>query len=187
MKEIAEYQGRLLNHVETLYRPGERALAIELAEAIGCTIIDTGFKGDGVDSFLGAHPDPEDRNPANNAFFMSEMRPEHLALEESLRRHCNADPDLAARLESYRGAARTKPFGVPHFGIRFRAARDVEAAGERLAVLQQKLGDRLHFRIFRPGQVDAAGGELIQAFVYQDVIVSGSFLLGQLIELQTMP
>jgi len=187
MKEIAQYQGRLLNHVETLYRPGERALAIELAQALGCTIKDTGFKGDGVDTFLGAHPDPEDHDPANNAFFMSEMRPEHVALEAALRRLCDADASLADQLEQYRTAARTKPFGVPHFGIRFRAGCDVEAAGERLAALKEKLGDRLHFRIFRPGEADAAGGELVQAFVYQDVIVSGSFLMGQLIELQNQP
>jgi hypothetical protein len=187
MKKIAQYQGRLLNHVETLYRPGERALAIELAEALGCTVLDTGFKGDGADTFLGAHPDPEDHDRANNAFFLSEMRPEQVALEAALRQVCDADASLADQLEQYRNTARTKPFGVPHFGIRFRAASDVAAAGERLAALQEKLGDRLHFRIFHPGQADAAGGELMQAFVYQDVIVSGSFLIGQLIELQTIP
>ena len=36
MKSITEYQGKLLNHVEALYRPGERELAVELAEALGC-------------------------------------------------------------------------------------------------------------------------------------------------------
>ena len=35
MNKIAEYGGTLLNHVETLYRPGERELAVELAEALG--------------------------------------------------------------------------------------------------------------------------------------------------------
>ena len=76
MEKISQYAGNLLNHVETLYRPGERDIAIKLAEALGCTITDTGFKGDGHETFLAVHPNPNDLNPRNNAFYMSPMRPE---------------------------------------------------------------------------------------------------------------
>ncbi|MBV1687908.1 hypothetical protein KRR38_09525 [Novosphingobium sp. G106] len=187
MKQIAQYQGKLLNHLEALYRPGERDLAIELAEALGCAISDTGFKGDGVDTFLAVHPNPDDRNGQNNVFYMSQVRPEQLALEDRLRR-LSADSDFAADLDAYREAARTKPFGVPHFSLRYPSGQAVEEVAERInGGLKQKLQERLHLRIFRPGDGDAAVGNLIQGFLYQDVIVSGSFLMGQLIELQTQP
>lgn len=188
MKAIAQYRGRLLNHVETLYRPGERQLAIELAEALGCVISDTGFKGDGQDTFLAVHPNPDDRDPQNNAFYMSEMRSEQLALEESLKLFCEQDAACAQKLENYREVARTKPFGVPHFCLRYCSALEVEQVADRinLALIPQ-LKERLHLRLFRPGDADAAVGNLVQGFLYQDIIVSGSLLMGQLIELQTQP
>src|SRR5262249_15128737 len=60
---------------------GSNNTATELAEALGCTITDTGFKGDGHETFLAVHPNPNDLNPRNNAFYMSPMRPEQQALE----------------------------------------------------------------------------------------------------------
>lgn len=188
MEMISQYAGNLLNHVETLYRPGERDIAIQLAEALGCTITDTGFKGDGHETFLAVHPNPNDLNPQNNAFYMSPMRPEQQALEDHLRRLSGEDRDLRAKLEAYRMTARTKPFGVPHFALRYSSGKAVQEAADRVnAVLSQRLGGRLHVRVFRPGDADAAVDELVQGFVYQDVIVSGSFLYGQLIELQSQP
>lgn len=186
MNRIADYQGTLLNHVETLYRPGERELAIELAEALGCAVTDTGFKGDGVDTFIAAHPNPDDQDPQNNAFYMSQIRPEQLALEDRLKKMSEQDQFLAAALEGYRGAARTKPFGVPHFALRYRSREGVAAAEARItANLMPKLKDRLHLRVFYPGDADAAVGKSVQGFLHQDVVVSGSFLMGQIIELQS--
>ena len=49
------------------------------------------------------------------------------------------------------------------------------------------MGDRLHLRVFYPEDADAAVGKSIQGFLYQDVVVSGSFLMGQIIELQAPP
>ena len=188
MEKISEYRGNLLNHVETLYRPGERDLAIRLAEALGCTISDTGFKGDGSETFLAVHPNPSDPNPQNNAFYMSPMRPEQEALEDHLRQLSGKDGDFKRRLEAYRAAARTKPFGVPHFALRYSSGKAVQDAADRIsAALASKLGDRLHLRVFRPGDADAAVDDLVQGFLHQDVIVSGSFLYGQLIELQSQP
>ena len=188
MEKISQYAGNLLNHVETLYHPGERDLAIQLAEALGCTITDTGFKGDGHETFLAVHPNPNDLNPQNNAFYMSPMRPEQQALEDHLRRLSGEDRDLRAKLEDYRMTARTKPFGVPHFALRYSSGKAVQEVADRVnAVLSQRLGDRLHVRVFRPGDADAAVDGLVQGFVYQDVIVSGSFFYGQLIELQSQP
>lgn len=184
MHRIADYPGRMLNHVECLYRPGERELAIELAQALGCTLSDTGFS-DGGDSFLAIHPDPDDRDVRNNAFYISEMTPAHRAIEDALRQQVEQSPAMQSMLRDYHALARSRPFGVPHFGMRYRSIADVEeaigAVEERLVA---RLGARVHARIYRPGDADAAGGGSIQAFVHQDVIVSGSFLYGQVIELQ---
>jgi hypothetical protein len=185
MNKIAAYTGNLLNHVETLYRPGERELAIRLVEALGCAVSDTGFKGDGEETFLAVHPNPEDRNMQNNAFYMSPMRPEQQVIEAHLRRISEADPDLRSSLAGYRQMAKSVPFGISHFALRYPSGRAVQQAADRLTEgLGGALGERLHIRVFRPQDVDAAT-ELVQAFVYQDVIVSGSFLYGQLIELQS--
>ena len=183
---ISEYRGNLLNHVETLYRPGERDIAIQLAEALGCTITDTGFKGDGDETFLAVHPNPNDLNPQNNAFYMSPMRPEQQALEDHLRQLSVQDRDFKAKLEQFREVARSKPFGVPHFALRYPSGQAVQEATDRVkAKLAAKLGDRLHIHVFRPGDSDAAVDTIVQGFLHQDVIVSGSFLYGQLIELQS--
>jgi hypothetical protein len=186
MNSIAEYNGKLLNHVEALYRPGERELALELAEALGCAVSDTGFASDAGTTFLAIHPNPDDRNVQNNVFYISQMTREQEAIEESLRRFSAQDAGLADQLASYRAKARGHPFGVPHFAIRYPSAEAVEAAVGRIEqTLGPRLKDRLSVRIFRREDVDGAFGDLVQAFVHQDVIVSGCFLLGQLIELQT--
>lgn len=188
MEKIADYTGRMLTHVETLYRPGERELAVEIAEALGCAVTDTGFKGDSDETFLAVHPNPGDRNVGANVFYMSQMTPEQHRLEQRLARLGEEDSAFRADLDAFRGKARSRPFGVPHFAIRYDSAEAIEAAAAKIeGELAPKLGDRLHFRIYRPGDSDAAGGDVIQAFLHQDVIVSGSFLHGQLIELQAHP
>ena len=185
MTKIRDYSGRLLNHIEALYRPGERALAIELAEPLGCAMSDTGLLDGDNDSFLAVHPDPDDRNLSNNAFYISQMTPEHLALEDALRITVEHDQSLQELLADYRALARSRPFGVPHFGLRYNSLADVEDAIEAIETrISPRLGERIHTRIYHPGDTDAAGGEAVQAFIHQDVIVSGAFLFGQIIELQ---
>ena len=181
-------RSNLLNHIEALYRPGERDLALTLVEALGCSVSDTGFMGDGTESFLAIHPNPADPDIRSNAFYISPMRPEQLALEESITRLARSDQVLAAALEQYRNAARTLPFGVSHFGLRHASEDALLAAADRVrSNLAQKLGDRLHLRVFDPRDGERSGATVVQGFVYQDVIVSGSFNYGQLIELQSQP
>lgn len=188
MDKIADYTGNLLNHVETLYRPGERQIAVRMVLALGCSISDTGFHGDGDESFLAVHPNPADPDIRNNAFFMSPMRPEQQAVEERLRRFVEEDAAFSRKLERYRHVARAKPFGVPHFALRYSSSGEVEDAADRLKnALGDELGARLHVRVFEPGASGAKGARVVQGFIHQDVIVSGSFLYGQLIELQSRP
>jgi hypothetical protein len=184
METIAEYRGNLLNHLEALYRPGDRELAVELATAMGCAVTDTGFRADGGSTFLAVHPNPDDQNPQNNAFYLSEATQEQVRLEALLKKAAvEKDAGLQDALAGYRDKARSRPFGVPHFGLRYRSAQEVEAAEQRLAAASPALKARIQVRVFRPEHADAET-DIIQAFIYQDVIVSGAFLLGQLIEMQ---
>ncbi|HEX7853900.1 MAG TPA: hypothetical protein VF503_09410 [Sphingobium sp.] len=187
MKTISEYSGRLLNHIETLYRPGDRDIAVELVEVLGYGLTDTGFASDNGSTFLAAHPNLDDRDVQNNVFYMSEITVEHLELEARLERLSQTDAELQSSLEKYRDKARSRPFGIPHFAIRYTSAESVEAVSARLETASLRLRDRVNLRIFRPQDADRAVGNLVQGFLYQDIIVSGSFLMGQLIELQTQP
>jgi hypothetical protein len=187
MKAIAQYDGKLLSHVKAVYRPGERALAIELAEALGCAITDTGFESaDGGGTFLAVHPNPDDRNIQNNVFFISQMTPAQQALEAQLRRLSVEDGALRESLAGYRDNARAQPFGVAHFAFRYPSRREVDEVVARIeSSLAPRLKERLNVRVFRPEDSDAAREDMIQVFLHQDIIVSGLFLTGQLIELQT--
>jgi len=60
----------------------------------------------------------------------------------------------------------------PDFALRYSSGKTVQEAADRdNAVLSPRLGDRLHVRVFRHGEADAAVDELVQGFVYQDVTV----------------
>jgi len=181
MQAIRQYQGRLLNHLNALYRPGERHFALALVEALGFALSDTGFPSDSGETFVGVHPEPSDVDFQSNAFYIAEMTPEQLRYEQRLHALAQNDPEVAETLAGYRERARSRPFGVSHFGIRYRSLDDLEAAVDRVrAVLSESLGERMHIALY-PSQKE---GGVTQAFIHQDVIVSGSFLQGQLIELQ---
>lgn len=185
MNKIADFNGRLLNHVEAVYRPGERDLAIEMAQALGLTVTDTGFRSAaGSPTFLAVHPCSDDCDPANNVFYVSEMTNEHQALDKRLGELLEQDPELAATVGAYTSKAVGNPSGIPHFGIRYRSFGEVEEAAKAVAELAPKLAGRpLNFDLFKPK--DAAEPAVTQSFLYQDVIVAGPSVLGQLIELQS--
>jgi hypothetical protein len=183
MDAIAEYTGNLLNHVEALYRPGERELAVEFVEMLGCTVTDTGFPSVAGTTFLAVHPNPRDLNVEHNVFYISEVNPEHLAIDTMLREHVDENPKLRAQMDKYLERAHGMPFGIPHFAMRYRSPAEIDAIEQRLAA-NPRLKDRYHLRVYRPGE-EGAAMPIIQGFIHQDVIVSGTFLLGQLIELQS--
>jgi hypothetical protein len=183
MDAIADYTGNLLNHVEALYRPGERELAVELAEVLGCTVTDTGFPSLAGTTFLAVHPNKRDLNVEHNVFYISEMNPEQVAIEAILSQHARENPALREQLDIYTDRARGMPFGIPHFAMRYRSPAEIDAIEQRLAA-HPRLKDRCHLRVYRPGE-EGAQMPIIQGFIHQDVIVSGSMLYGQLIELQS--
>jgi hypothetical protein len=185
MNQIAEYPGGLLNHLETLYKPGDRALAIELVEALGCVTADTGQPNDTGSTYIYVHPNPSDRNRINNVLYLSEMRAEQVQLEQALANSVARDAALRSAVEVYREKARNKPYGIPHFGLRYPSFESIEPVLERLENgTSAALRERISLRVIRPDDPIALTPDLIQAFVYTDVLASGVFLLGQVIELQ---
>ena len=71
MKQISDYEGGLLNHLNLSYRPGDRALALELVQALGLTAIETPITE--TMSLISAHPNAEDLDNSNNVIFLLEL------------------------------------------------------------------------------------------------------------------
>src|SRR5689334_20302742 len=185
MEAIADYRGGLLNHLEALYRPGDRELAIEFVEALGCATTDTGFATETGATYISVHPFGADADPLNNVFYVSEMLPGQVQLEDLIRDRIKGDVAIQQALAGYREKAKSFPFGIPHFGLRYPS---VEALRPVLDRLDKGISPALRARVtVHPIQVfEAANGipQVTQAFVYNDVVVTGSSALGQLIELQ---
>ncbi|HEX4376176.1 MAG TPA: hypothetical protein VHZ99_03380 [Steroidobacteraceae bacterium] len=185
MQRIAEYRGNLLNHVEALYRPGDRELVVALAEVLGCGIADTGIDSRSSGTYLAIHPALDDQDPSNNAIYVSQVTDEQYALEEALTELGKGDTELAGHLARYHSKAQHWPFGIPHFGLRYGSERQIEDVATRLQNAAPALQERVKICMFRPGPDSAS--EFIQGFIHQDIVVAGSFFLGQLIELQYQP
>jgi len=170
--------GRQLTHVELVYRPGERPLAVELLELLGCRVVDRG----GV--YFTAFVEPTDADYVTNVLYASEVTPRQWELEQALE----AQAALAGPMQAYAELLRHEPQRSFHFGfrvpeeaalaatlddIRSASARDSGLAG-RVAVAG----------VFRPGDPSAVTDTMIQAFVWTDVVAAGLLTLGQHIELQ---
>jgi hypothetical protein len=182
---ITDYRGGLLNHLEALYRPGDRELAIEFVEALGCTATDTGFETETGASYISVHPFEAGNDPLNNVVYVSEMLPGQVQLEDLMRARIAGDAEIEAALSGYREKARSFPFGIPHFGLRYPTLESLQPVLDRL---DAEISPALKARVtVHPIQVFEASGnvpKVTQAFVYTDVVATGSSLFGQLIELQ---
>jgi hypothetical protein len=77
---------RQLNHVELVYRVGERPLAKRFFELLGCIVADRGG------TFFTAFIDPTVNDFLNNCLYASEVTPEQSALEAALARALNFAP-----------------------------------------------------------------------------------------------
>jgi hypothetical protein len=179
------YEGKGLNHVELLYQRGERQLAMDFTRMLGCTPIETPQVNETGSTYICVHPDDADRDGMNNVLYLSEIRMPQHELEQGLRKNFAADTELATLLEAYRHKAQTLPYGIPHFGLRFPSFASIEPVLDRLKTCQDPaMKDRFRVMAIRPGDEAALSGELIQAFIYTDIVATGLFCLGQVIELQ---
>ncbi len=187
---------RRLNHMEMLYRPGERALACRVFELLGMRVVDTG--GEWLYAFVDSNVD----DYANNACYASEVTPEQLALEHALDAVMTASSGLTSGVENdgpsvgtdlgrvardYLRRIHDEPQRTFHFGIRYYRRDDFEAALDRIrdATAEPELAGRLLLSgVYFPDEPGAYAPNMIQAFVKTDVVASGLLAFGQHIELQ---
>jgi hypothetical protein len=182
---IDSYGGTLLNHLEMLYQPGERSLAISFCEMLGWSVTETEQKSDVGSTYMVVRFEPAESSYLDNVMFLSEMRPEHVELDKVLAILRDTKPEFASVVDAYATRARTYPFGIPHFGVRYRSFDAVEAVLDRFEhSLTAELEPRVTVTAVRPDDSRAMVNNLIQVFVYTDVICTGMFTFGQLIELQ---
>jgi hypothetical protein len=185
MELYSGYEGKGLNHVEVLYQRGERNLAMRFARLLGCAVIETGQVNETGSTYICVHPDENDQDGQNNVLYFSEIRVPQHELEQGLRKSFAADAGLAKLVDAYRHKAETLPYGIPHFGLRFPSFASIEPVLDRLEnCTDPELKDRFKVMAMRPGDPRALTGDLIQAFVYTDIVATGLFCLGQVIELQ---
>ena len=169
---------RRLTHVELLYRPGERALAVQVLSLLGCEVLDRG--GHWFTAFVEpAVPGPRDY--ANNVVYASEVTPAQWQLERALTTSINADRTVYVR------EMRRDPQHSAHFGFRVpdRAALDAALARVTAAGTDPALAGRVAVDgVFEPDAPDAIATTMVQAFVWTDVVATGLLALGQHIEIQ---
>ena len=166
---------RLLTHVELLYRPGERDLASRFLALLGCESVDRG--GHWFTSFV--EPSAE-RDYATNVLYASEVGEEQWALEQAIH-----------GLEAgaiHRAAMRAEPQKSTHFGIRVASEAVLSDIVERV---RRAASEDPTFRgrvavdgIYRPGDPGAIAPNMVQAFVWTDIVAAGLLTLGQHIEMQ---
>jgi hypothetical protein len=173
---------RRLNHVEMVYRPGERELATRVFELLGMRVVDHG--GEWVFALI----DPSVGDASNNACYASEVTPEQWTLEQSLTAvMADGDSDVGAAAQAYADKVQTEPQHSFHFGIRYLERDDFDATLDRFraAATDPELAGRVSLLgVYDPSEPGAYAPGMFQAFVRTDVVAGGLLALGQLIELQ---
>ena len=168
---------RRLTHVEVLYRPGERELAVKLFALLGCEAVDRGGQ------FFTSFVEPSSpRDYSNNVLYASEVGAEQWSFEQALT--AGAGPER----ETFIAATRREPQRSTHFGFRVpdEPALDALVARVRHAGLEDgDLAGRVAVDgVYRPGDPGAIAPNMVQAFVWTDVVAAGLLSLGQHIEVQ---
>jgi hypothetical protein len=180
-----------LNHVEMVYRPGERALAGRVFEVLGMRVLDRG----GI--WMTALVDPEVADFSNNACYASEVTPEQWELEQTLASAIaqettggggvGAGVGVGAAARAYLERLHAEPQRSFHFGVRFHSRDDFDAALDRVRSAEQdpELAGRITLSgVFLPDAPGAYAPNMIQAFVRTDVVAAGLLAFGQHVELQ---
>jgi len=176
---------RRLNHLEMVYRPGERELATRVFELLGLRVLDNGG------TWMFAHIDPAVGDVRNNACYASEMTPEQWALEQALVAAIAAAGDDARGVGSaaadYLARLRAEPQRSFHFGINVFDREDFDATLDRIRATEADpdLAGRVALiGVYHPDEPGALAPGMIQAFVRTDVVAAGLLTFGQHVELQ---
>ncbi len=174
--------GHRLNHVEMVYRPGERALTGRVFELLGMRVLDRGG------TWMTALVDPDVADFSNNACYASEVTPEQWELEQALAGViAGDDAGVGHAARAYLDRLHSEPQRSFHFGIRFHSRDDFEATLDRVRAAddEPELAGRVTLSgVFHPDEPGAAAPNMIQAFVRTDVVAAGLLAFGQHVELQ---
>lgn len=184
MKQMSQYEGNFLNHMEGIYRPEDRHLAVELAEALGLVATDIQFT-ENSKPILAVHPNANDKDPTNNIFFLFEMPEGQRKVVDLMAEKVAADPELRAAVDDYRAAAQQMPAIMPHFGLRYGSAAELQQVMDRIEnQLSPALKERVGlFEMPAYAPIDGLP-DIRQVFVRTDVFSVGAIGFEQAIELQ---
>ena len=180
----------LLNHVEFVYAPGDRALVRSFLEALDLRVLDPQTDptppelGPAAGPYLIVHLAEGDDDLIDNVVYASEARPEQWAFESALREHISAKGELASLQSAYHAAYAELPQAMTHVGLAYASTKEVEHAMARLAA-NEDLRDRVTLSdVFVPGGPGSVDDRVTQAFVHTDLLSVGLLLGGQQFELQ---
>jgi hypothetical protein len=175
--------GAVLSHVEAVYRPGDRQLAIDLFEVLGCKTYDSDTKSLSGSTYISVHPDPGVRG-MDDVLYLSEMTAEQSRMEQLLRQQIESNDELRAAHGEYRTLASERPFGLSHVAVRYPTYESLEKVLDGLEDrLSPEMKRRSVLKVFRPGDAAEIQWESVQAFLYTDIAVSGVSAFGQVFEL----
>jgi hypothetical protein len=173
---------RRLNHVEIVHRPGERQLVRALFDLLEFGTLEMS-RGEVVIGVV--DPPTFDEWDNDNWIGGREVRPEQWEFDQALAAALKQQP-LATAFEKHKELLARRPQWGMHFGFHFKSLEKWEAAVARVADVEKHapaLKGRVRLiKIFRPDDPEPIS-PLHQAFLWTDVIVSGSLALGQRIEL----
>jgi hypothetical protein len=170
---------RRLTHAEFVYRPGERHLAAAFFELLGCRASDRG--GEFFSSFI----EPGVADYSSNVFYASEVTPEQWALEQAIDGDAGS---VAATRTAYLDRLRREPQRSFHLGFQVpdEAALDAIVETVRAAATDHALltGRVAVAGVYRPGDPGALAPNMVQAFIWTDVVAAGLLSMGQHVEVQ---
>ncbi len=183
-------RAHLLNHVEFVYPPGDRARVRSFLEDLGLRVLDP--QTDPTPAELGPAAGPYlivylaegDDDLIDNVVYASEVRPEQWALESALRARIDDDQELRALQTAHRAAHARLPQAMTHVGLAYSSTREVKAAMARLAANDALEGRLTLSDVFEPGGPGSVDDRVTQAFVHTDLLSVGLLLGGQQFELQ---
>ena len=180
----------LLNHVEFVYAPGDRALVRAFLEALGLRVLDPQTDptppelGPAAGPYLIVYLAEGDDDLIDNVVYASEVRPEQWALESALRDRIDAEGELQSLRDAHQAAYAERPQAMTHVGLAYSSADEVKAAIVRLAS-NEAFGGRITVsEVFEPGGPGSVDDRVTQAFVHTDLLSVGLLLGGQQFELQ---
>jgi hypothetical protein len=172
---------RLLNHMEFVYRPGERELAKSVFEVLGFVVHDDGGE------FLAASVDPQAPDIIDNACYASQVTAQQWAFEEQLAKALGAPDSLGRAHAGYHDLLTREPQRAMHFGMHTSTLEDLEATVERVRNVEKthpELAGRLSVSgTFYPHEPGSLADNIVQSFFYTDVLASGLLTIGQHIEI----